>query len=241
MPRGAAILDGIRKQLMPPEAKRGDVSVFFYAGHGSQVFNSKSAEQDHLDESLVPADAYKGARDIRDKELGRLFNDIVDRGIVLTVIVDSCHSGSIARGKRISRSRAMEFDPRDAHDPGDTARASAQERGALILSATQEADEAKETADGQHGVFTWALAKVLGSSSPDQPVDVLFQQVRGLMQSEAAWQEPILAGTRDRLRRSLFGDPAAESAESMIVKGRLQGNHVLLEGPLAASLSPGAS
>src|SRR5207253_10478004 len=140
------------------EAKPGDVSLFFYAGHGSQVFNSKSPEQDHLDESLVPADAYKGARDIRDKELARVFNDILDRGITLTVIVDSCHSASIARAGRSSRTRAMEFDPRDAHDPGD-AKTNPQERGALIMASTQEGEEAKETADRQHGAFTWALTK----------------------------------------------------------------------------------
>jgi hypothetical protein len=88
-------------------------------------------------------------------------------------------------------------------------------------------------------VFTWALAKVLASSPPNQQVGILFQQVRSLMQSEASWQEPVLAGTRDRLRGTLLGDQAADSAQSMVVKGKLQGDRVLLEGALAASLSPG--
>ena len=52
----------------------------------------------HLDETIVPADAASGAFDIRDKEIARLCNQVVDKGILLTAIFDSCHSGSIARG-----------------------------------------------------------------------------------------------------------------------------------------------
>ncbi|HEX8151998.1 MAG TPA: caspase family protein, partial [Thermoanaerobaculia bacterium] len=77
----AAILGAIEQHLAT-----GDVALFYYAGHGSQVPNSRSTEPDKLDESLVPADSRAGAPDIRDKELRRLFNRILDRGARLTLI-----------------------------------------------------------------------------------------------------------------------------------------------------------
>ena len=58
-----AILAGLRDQLVEP-AQPGDVSVFFYAGHGSQVRNPDSSERDGLDETIVPADSNRGAPDI---------------------------------------------------------------------------------------------------------------------------------------------------------------------------------
>src|SRR5690606_31644154 len=79
-------------------AREGDVVFIYYAGHGSQVINSLSAETDKKDESIVPADSYSGALDIRDKELAVLYNKILDKGATLTVIFDSCHSGSASRG-----------------------------------------------------------------------------------------------------------------------------------------------
>lgn len=234
-----AILQALRTQLVPPDARPGDVGFFFYAGHGSQVLNSKSRESDHLDESLVPADSYQGVPDIRDKELARLFNDILDRGIRLTVIVDSCHSGSIARSGP-SRSRALEADPQDANDPGDLVRKSPQERGALILSSAQESQEALEMPDRQHGAFTWALTRVLSREPPEKDVVEIFQEVRALMQSQASGQEPVLAGA-NRSRLTLLGGRAANesSSDSMTLKGPMAGGHVLLEGGLAAGLSEG--
>src|SRR6185369_10186778 len=92
-----AILGAIDRHLAAP-ASAGDVLLFYFAGHGSQAPNSLSDEADKLDETIVPADSIKGADDIRDKELRRRFNRILDRGARLTVILDDCHSGSGARG-----------------------------------------------------------------------------------------------------------------------------------------------
>ncbi|MBV9493534.1 MAG: caspase family protein, partial [Acidobacteria bacterium] len=54
-----AILTAIRK--LGASARRGDVVVFYYSGHGSQVRNTASRELDKMDESLVPADSRLGA------------------------------------------------------------------------------------------------------------------------------------------------------------------------------------
>jgi len=67
---------------------------------GSQVKNSKSHEPDKMDESMVPFDSFRSAKDIRDKELNKFFNHTLDQKAQLTLIIDACHSGSISKGIR---------------------------------------------------------------------------------------------------------------------------------------------
>ena len=60
-------------------------------------------------------------KDIRDKELRHVFNEILDKKILLTVFFDSCHSGSVMRG--LGKARKLDPDLRDvadASDPGPT-------------------------------------------------------------------------------------------------------------------------
>ncbi len=99
------------KKFLLDEPARGDTVVFYYAGHGSQRFNSLTDKPFHLDETIVPSDASGGAFDIRDKEVARLFNQVVDKGIQLTAIFDSCHSGSIARGIPVGSQERRDFSP----------------------------------------------------------------------------------------------------------------------------------
>src|SRR5262249_19967428 len=79
-----AIFGAFHRHLIAP-AKVGDHSIFYYAGHGSRVRNSRSTELDGKDETVVPADANRHAgdrniADIRDKEWDRLFTEVLDRG-----------------------------------------------------------------------------------------------------------------------------------------------------------------
>ena len=47
------ILQAMKKYLLD-EPSRGDTVVFYYAGHGSQRFNSLTDKPFHLDETIVP-------------------------------------------------------------------------------------------------------------------------------------------------------------------------------------------
>ena len=86
--------------------QRGDTVVFYYAGHGSLRLNSQgnklslmvNGKEVHADSTLVPADAWTGGYDVRDREMTRIFNAALDKGVKLTVILDSCHSGAFTRG-----------------------------------------------------------------------------------------------------------------------------------------------
>lgn len=76
-------------------AKRGDVLIFFYSGHGSWVADVEGDEIDGKDETICPHD-FATAGMIKDDDLRTLFARLPD-GVNLDVILDSCHSGSGTR------------------------------------------------------------------------------------------------------------------------------------------------
>jgi hypothetical protein len=77
------------------KAKKGDVLLLHYSGHGSNVPDDNGDESDHRDEILCPTDL-DWKNPFRDdwlrKALGKL-----RREVNLTVIMDCCHSGTITR------------------------------------------------------------------------------------------------------------------------------------------------
>lgn len=238
-----AILDGLEQHLLAP-ARRGDEVVFFYAGHGSQVPNSASEEADKLDESLVPADSNRGAPDVRDKELARLFNRILDTGSRLTVIFDSCHSGSAARG--LPPGAVSRFLPASTRGVVDAAPVGGkpEDRGALILSASQDFELAYETYDeaGQRrGAFSHALLAALGRGLPGENTEATFLRARALLQTRETHQQPVLAGPRERRNLPLFGDEAASGRPgSAVAVQRVETDgRVILQGGWVHGLGEG--
>ena len=89
----ANILAGIR--WLVAGAKKGDVIVFYYSGHGSQVADISGDEIDKRDETICPHD-YATAGMIKDDDLRMAFAGVA-AGVNLDVILDSCHSGSGTR------------------------------------------------------------------------------------------------------------------------------------------------
>src|SRR5439155_16658074 len=55
--------------------------------------------KDGFDEALVPTDIGNStARYLRDVEMVHLLKTMVDKGLIVTIVLDSCHSGSATRG-----------------------------------------------------------------------------------------------------------------------------------------------
>jgi len=76
-------------------AKKGDVLLLHYSGHGSNVPDDNGDEADHRDEILCPTDLdWKDP--LRDDWLRATF-DTLKAGVNLTVVMDCCHSGSNTR------------------------------------------------------------------------------------------------------------------------------------------------
>jgi hypothetical protein len=241
-----AILISIQKHLID-DARPGDVSLLFFAGHGSLIRNIGTRERSGFDQTLVPADAPRGVPDIRDKELARVLRRGAAKGVVLTAIFDSCHSGSVARGKWNlgAKTRELAPDSRYVEDPPDLDATGKplpdpESSGVLVLSASQDYQPAIEmdTVSGAHGLFTWALTRVLQTAPPNERVDRLFQRVRALMQSEGSLQEPVLAGA-GRSERSLTGLQVEDSNAITAAVERVWDKRVRLGGGAGVGLNPG--
>ena len=237
----ARIISELKK--LASEAKKGDVIFIYYAGHGSQVYNSLSPESDKKDESIVPSDSYKGAVDIRDKELAALFNQILDKGALLTVIFDSCHSGSIGRGflNEPPKMRFIEESRTDAKD--DYVPVRPETRNALILSAAQDFEFAKEQRDENnipHGAFTIALLKALQQLSPDASASNIFTSITSIMKYYGKTQEPVLAANDLRKAGTLFGLPKGTLKNKLAIGvSKIDAKGVELQGGYTCGLSEG--
>ena len=70
----------------------GDVIVFHYSGHGSQL--PSKVEQDGFEEIICPVDLNWMDKVITDVTLRDIFNK-VPNGVNTTVILDCCHSGTM--------------------------------------------------------------------------------------------------------------------------------------------------
>jgi len=86
----AAILNGFK--WLVAGAKKGDVLVFFYSGHGSQIADVSGDEVDKKDEVICPHD-YATAGMIKDDDFRALLVNL-PAGVNLDVILDSCYSGT---------------------------------------------------------------------------------------------------------------------------------------------------
>ena len=89
----AAILEAL--EGLVGASKPGDVLVFQFAGHGTQVPDLDGDEDDGKDEALCPVDVYEG-RFVIDDDIWDVLGSI-PQGVNLTVFLDCCHSGSATR------------------------------------------------------------------------------------------------------------------------------------------------
>jgi len=237
----ANIIAALKKLI--EESKEGDIVFLFYAGHGSQVRNSKSKEADKFDESIVPSDVAYGEKDIRDKELSGYLNQLLDKKITFTGIYDCCHSGSIGRGflNEPPKTRNMGAEELDVADETDNPRP--EGKGALIISAAQDFEFAKEQKDengNPHGAFTLALLKALNSLGTNASVQDIFASVRAIMKYYGKTQEPVLAGSPERQKGTLFGLPKDKMPNKVFISVlKNSGGAIELQGGLATGINIG--
>lgn len=76
-------------------AKRGDVLIFYYSGHGSQMADVGGEELDRRDETICPHD-FATAGMIKDDDFRAMLTGL-PAGVNLDIIFDSCHSGTATR------------------------------------------------------------------------------------------------------------------------------------------------
>jgi len=201
------IINGIKQ--LTEISQKGDIVVIYYAGHGSQIRNVTSSEADQKDETIVPSDGYLGVADIRDKEINELFYQLSEKGVILTAIFDSCHSGSISRGLADHEPKSRYLSPvpnAQVNDP--TIPQELMGKNVLIVSAAQDEESAKEQEDEQgnpHGAFTYALIKTLMTLPANSPAIKIIESTRAVMKYNGKSQEPVFEGNDIRKNSTLIG------------------------------------
>lgn len=85
------------------KAQPGDQVFIHYSGHGGRTTTTKAFRHlKRLDEVLVPMDLGNSERRyLRDTEIHFLVQAMVDRGLMVTLALDSCHTGGVTRGEQL--------------------------------------------------------------------------------------------------------------------------------------------
>jgi hypothetical protein len=78
------------------EARKGDVLLLHYSGHGANVPDKNGDEADQRDEILCPTDL-DWKKPLLDDWLRTTFDKLRNKGASLTVVMDCCHSGTNTR------------------------------------------------------------------------------------------------------------------------------------------------
>ncbi|MDJ0692627.1 MAG: caspase family protein [Xenococcaceae cyanobacterium MO_188.B32] len=83
------------------QAQSGEQVYIHYSGHGGRavtIYPELEGGQ-RQDEGIVPSDiGSSDGRHLRDVEMATLLKRLTDKGCIVTVIFDSCHSGGATRG-----------------------------------------------------------------------------------------------------------------------------------------------
>ncbi len=213
-------------------AQPGDQVYVHYSGHGGRATTiyPDLKGQDALDEALVPVDiGSPGTRYLRDVEMHKLIQDMVDKKLVLTVVLDSCHSGSATRGVGDAVARGIsEVDktprPTDSlvassaellaawQGAGGAARAVQSTSGWLLepqgytfFAACRASESAYEYPfDGResNGALTYWLLDSLRQAGANFSYKMLYDRILGKVHGRFDQQTPQLQGDGNR---SVFG------------------------------------
>lgn len=225
------------------EAKPGDFIYIHFSGHGTQEETSSSDEysnKDTGDLALVLFDEFtaSGVRYLHGRELANLLDKMVKKGLLVTVVLDCCFSGSVVRRSEREKNgvRAIAYDlavhtayPQQLESStnlcvGSTALRDARIQqnwlvnpdGYIILTACGPHEVAQELIlDGmKHGALSYFLVRALISLTGTDPThQSVYDHLR--MKFHVYWprQTPMRYGNRNL---SFFGKLSSEELTAFI-------------------------
>jgi hypothetical protein len=243
-----------------PQIKYGDQILFHFSGHGSQLKDTTGLEPDGYNETLVAQDSRNGqVWDIPDKTIAALLDQLVaNKGANITVILDSCHSGSGTR-KVPSDGAALirQLPPDDRLPPPDldsdilgaTPRRQAGPSGwasqdipYTLLAACRDKEEASEhlviePATSQslwHGAMTYFSIEAMRQMPPGTSYTQIHERVAVKVITQYPTQMPQCEGRRER---EVFGNSHIQRDPFILVK-HIKGQ-ITLEAGLIHQIQPG--
>jgi hypothetical protein len=252
------------------QALPGDQVFVHYSGHGGRIATAfpEIKGSNGLDESLVPYDiGLAGARPLRDVELGFLLRRLVNKGLIVTTVLDCCHSGGLTRGGEQVRVRGVDF-PDGTARPADSLVTSREEllafarregagfrgmtaaeggmplagpRDFVLLAACRPNERAHEFAfeeEEASGALTHSLLEALEVLTAGQTYKELYDRVLARVHSHFVAQTPMLQGEAERV--VLAADRASVRSPVRVMQVEEGGNRVQLQTGQATGVSRGA-
>ncbi|QID16538.1 caspase family protein [Nitrogeniibacter mangrovi] len=190
-------------------ARSGDSVVITYSGHGTWVPDTSGDEPDGRDEGLCPHDIADG-QVLLDDELAELFARR-DAGVRVVLISDSCHSGSVIRGRDPdldpAAPRARFLPPAlwlgadalpSGAPPARVFGGFTRLGGDLLLAGCRDAEFSWDTRfrGRPNGAFTYYALKALAGLAPGASYLDWFRAIGTFLPSTSLPQTPQLSGAR---------------------------------------------
>jgi metacaspase-1 len=202
-------------------AKAGDILVFTNSSHGTYLADT-SGDEEKYDEAICPYDCEENL--IVDDELRELFANVAD-GVRLTVISDSCFSGSVSRaavsevipGLKTPDDRRVRFlnpalmgraileNPFKAKPKGKTKYPESKMKD-VLLSGCSDREYSYDVLIGgsYHGAMTYYAIKAITEASFRITFQQLHDRILYLLDDGGYNQHPQLEGKKASKRRQIF-------------------------------------
>jgi hypothetical protein len=263
---------GIRAAMekLIADCAEGDIVVFHFSGHGSQM-TARGDKPRGYDESIMPYDSGRmnptwpkqvAPCDIRDTEINEWLSRLSQKTPYITLIFDSCHSGSITRmvGDTDEEGTRLRWVPPDPLPQGTLSPANLLEGRGLTREAggsgwlplsdkyvllaacaaeqgAYEYDNQKDGLSSRNGAFTFFLIQEINRAR-DKGVTYrdIWEKVAIEVNSRFKKQTPLLEGTGNKL---LFDVRDFEPMNYLLVTERT-GDEVQLAGGAIHGLTTGS-
>ncbi|MEP7133946.1 MAG: caspase family protein [Chloroflexota bacterium] len=179
----------------------GDVAVFTYSGHGTQVSDTSGDESDPYDEAVY---LYDGT--VKDDDLRVILNGIHPQA-TLVIISDSCFSGSVTR--LAGEKGTPRFVPPTVSTANKMARRSflLPESGMpeILISGCSDSEYSYDAEfNGRPNGAMTAYAIQVIKQNPNVTYREFYTGLRKLLPSKDYPQTPQLEGSEDNKDRKLF-------------------------------------